>query len=122
MADTDPHLVAMVKGLAPYAPGAAGVVLSLLFAEGLTVRGKLATGFGGLAAVKWVAPALCVVVNPFVPGDSVPVEVANLVGFATGCFGMILMTGLAKALAKYASDPLKLVRMQLGPVSIGGGE
>lgn len=121
MADTDPNLVVVLKGLAPYAPGAAGVVISLMFGERLTLRGKVASGVGGLAAVKWVAPALCAGINPFLPGAHVPLEIANLVGFITGCFGMIILTGLATALAAYAKDPLKLVKVQLGPVSIGTG-
>lgn len=121
MAETDPHMAALLKGLAPYAPGVGGVVLSLLFGEKLTVRGKIVSGVGGLAAVKWVAPAICLGLNPFLPGPQIPIDLANMVGFLTGCFGMIVLSGFAQALATYARDPLKLVKVQLGPVSIGTG-
>ncbi len=46
-------------------------------------------------------------------------SLANLVGFCCGLFGMILLAGLAEALAKYSRDPLSLVRVQIGGATIG---
>ena len=122
MAEPDPQLAAVAKGLIPFAPGAAGALLSLAVAENLTIRGKLVSGFGGLASAIFVAPALCVLADPFLPGQGIPLPVANLVGFLCGTFGMIILAGLAKALAAYSSDPLKLVKVDLGAVKIGGGQ
>jgi len=122
MAETDPQLAAIAKGLLPLAPGAAGALLSLGVTENLTIRGKVLSGFGGLASAAFVAPALCVIVDPVLPGQGIPLAVANLVGFLCGTFGMIILAGLAKAVAIYSSDPLKLVKVDLGPVKIGGAE
>jgi hypothetical protein len=122
MAETDPQLAAIAKAILPLGPGAAGALLSLALAEQLTVRGKLLSALGGLAAAAFVAPAVTLMLNPFIPGESVPLAVANLVGFLSGTFGMIVLTGLAKALALYSSDPLKLVKVDLGAVKIGGGQ
>jgi hypothetical protein len=74
----------------------------------------------GLCAAQFIAPFLVDIVALFWPGDSVPVSVVSVIGFACGAFGMIILSGLAQAFAKYSKDPLSLVRVNVGPVSIGG--
>jgi len=108
-----------LKHLLPYAPGFAGALFSMAFAERLSIRGKLLSAAAGLASAFWLAPFICDVVDLWWPGEGVPVSLANVVGFTCGVFGMILLAGLAEALAKYSKDPLKLVRIKIGPVEIG---
>lgn len=123
MADPAPPpgvLIDLLKALTPYAPGFAGAVFSMAFGEKLTIRGKLLSAAAGVAAAWWVAPFLCDVIDLWWPGSGVPRSLANLVGFASGVFGMILLAGLAQALARYARDPLSLVRVQIGGFSFGG--
>jgi hypothetical protein len=123
----DPHppggpagFVDLLKALAPYAPGFAGAVFSMAFGEKLTIRGKLLSAALGIAAAWWLAPFVCDLIDwLWWPGEGVPVSLANLIGFACGLFGMILLAGLAQALAKYSKDPLALVRIQIGGASIG---
>lgn len=111
----------LLKALAPYAPGFAGAVFSMAFGEKLTLRGKLLSAGMGVASALWLAPFVCGLIDwLWWPGDGVPVIVANLVGFASGLFGMILLAGLAQALARYSKDPLSLVRIQIGGAIITG--
>lgn len=109
----------MLKALAPYAPGFAGAVFSMAFGEKLTIRGKLLSAMAGLASAWWVAPFLCDMLDFWWPGEGLPTSAANLIGFSCGVFGMILLAGLAQAIAKYSKDPLSLVRIQFGGASIG---
>lgn len=122
MAETPPGTGALadaLRQLMPYMPGFAGAVFSMAFGEKLTLRGKLLSAAAGVASAWWVAPFLCDVIDLFWPGEGVPRSLANLVGFASGVFGMILLAGLAQAIAKYSKDPLSLVRIQIGGASIG---
>ncbi len=113
-------LVDLLKSLAVYAPGMAGAVFSMAFGEKLTIRGKLLSAALGLASAWWLAPFICDLIDwIWWPGEGVPVSLANLVGFCCGLFGMILLAGLAEALAKYSRDPLSLVRVQIGGATIG---
>lgn len=48
-------------------------------------------------------------------------QLIGFVGFVSGTFGMVLLSGLAQALARYSRDPLSLVRIQVGGVTITGG-
>lgn len=126
MADPQPPggtagLFDLVKTIAPYAPGLAGAVFSMAFGEKLTLRGKLLSAGVGVASAWWLAPFICDVIDwLWWPGDGVPVTVANLIGFICGLFGMIVLAGLAQALARYSKDPLSLVRIQIGGATIGG--
>lgn len=125
MADNPPGgpagFLDLLKALAPYAPGLAGAVFSMAFGEKLTIRGKLLSAAVGVASAWWLAPFVCDVIDwMWWPGDGVPLTVANLIGFICGLFGMILLAGLAQALAKYSKDPLSLVRIQFGGTTIGG--
>lgn len=113
-------MVDVLKTLAPYAPGFAGAVFSMAFGERLTIRGKLLSAAGGLASAWFIAPFICDLVDLWWPGQGVPTSLANLIGFACGVFGMIVLTGLAQALARYSKDPLSLVRVQIGGAVIGG--
>lgn len=124
MADTPtPHsgVADLLRVIAPYAPVFGGAVLSMAFGERLTIRGKLLSASVGLAAALWVAPFLVDLLGLFWPGGSLPTSVVAVIGFACGAFGMILLSGLAQALARYSRDPLSLVRVQIGGVIITGG-
>lgn len=109
----------LIKILAPYAPGFAGAVFSMAFGEKLTLRGKVLSALVGLASAWWIAPFLCAVLDLWWPGAGLPIEAPPLIGFSCGVFGMIVLAGLAQALAKYSKDPLSLVRIQFGGASIG---
>lgn len=113
--------VELVRHVTPFLPGFAGAMLSMAFGQRLTVRGKLLSAAVGLACVTMIAPTLCEVANLFWPGDALPTAVVTTVGFVSGLFGMILLAGLAEAIAKYSRDPLKLVRIQIGGVTVSGG-
>ena len=125
MADTPPPsgaLVDFVRAIGPYVPGIAGAILSMAFGEKLTIRGKLLSVTVGMAAVLFVAPALVTVGGHFWPGGGpLPVQMVGFIGFVAGTFGMVLLSGLAQALARYSRDPLSLVRVQIGGVIITGG-
>lgn len=125
MAETpQPHgpLVDVARALAPFAPGVAGAVLGMMFAEGLTVRGKVLALVTGMASVIWIWPAALRLLSHYLFGGAeVWPELAGALGFIIGTFGMALLSGLAQAVAKYSRDPLKLVKIQAGPVTIGGG-
>ncbi|WP_292051622.1 MULTISPECIES: hypothetical protein [unclassified Brevundimonas] len=124
MAETPPPggaLADVVRMVLPFVPGAAGAVLGMVFGEGLTVRGRLVSIVTGLACVFWVAPAIVLAIEYFLfGGQPLPTQLTVLVGFLTGTFGMVTLSGLAQALARYSRDPLGLVRIQAGPVTIGG--
>ena len=121
MADTPAPaaLADALKHIMPYVPGFAGALFSMAFGENLTIRGKLFSACGGLASAYWVAPFICDVIDLWWPGDGTPTSVANVVGFTCGVFGMVFLAGLAEALARYSKDPLSLVRIKVGPVTIG---
>lgn len=123
MADTTPPspgaLTDALKLVAPYAPGFAGALFSMAFGEKLTIRGKLLSALAGLASAWWVAPFICDLLDLWWPGEGVPTSLANLIGFSCGVFGMILLAGLAQAIARYSKDPLSLVRIQVGGATIG---
>jgi hypothetical protein len=124
MADNsgDPHLLAALGKLTPYMPGVAGAVLSLAFGEKLTVRGKALSVLGGFFCALWLAPALVAGVGALWPWGKLPGEFVNAFAFLTGLLGMIALAGLAQAVAKYAGDPLKLIKFEVGGLRIGGGE
>lgn len=124
MADNsgDPQLIAVLGKLTPYAPGVAGAVLSLAFGEKLTVRGKALSVVGGLACALWLAPAIVAGLGAVWPWGKLPGEFVSAFAFLTGLFGMIVLAGLAQAAAKYAGDPLKLIKFEVGGLRIGGGE
>lgn len=123
----DPHapgtgaLADMLKHLAPYAPGLAGAVFSMAFGERLTIRGKALSAALGICSALWLAPLLCDVVSLWWPGDAPPRSLETFVGFVCGLFGMIALSALAQAIAKYLKDPLALVRVKIGPVDFGRG-
>lgn len=124
MAETPPPtgaLADLLRLVGPYVPGLAGAVLSMAFGDKLTFRGKLLSLLAGLAAVLWVAPLLVVLAGPIWPleGD-LPLQAVACISFLTGTFGMVVLSGLAQALAKYSQDPFGLVKFQAGGLSIGG--
>lgn len=125
MADTPPPsgaLVDFVRAVAPYVPGAAGALLGMAFASNLTFQGRLLALAAGVASVLWVAPALAFAVEHFVfGGDPLPAKLVGFVGFSAGIFGMALLSGLVQALARYARDPLGLVKIEFRGVTITGG-
>lgn len=122
MADNpgEPHLLAALSKIAPYMPGAAGALLSMAFGEKLTLHAKVMSLAVGISAVLWLAPALA---DGFLwfTGQKAPASIIALLGFSCGFFGMALFGGLAQALAKYAKDPLKLVKFEVGGLKVGGG-
>lgn len=122
MADNtgDPTLLAALSKLAPMTPGVAGAVLSLAFGEKLTVRGKALSVMIGLAAALWIAPAVIAILGAVWPWGKFPSELGNAITFLTGLMGMITLAGLAQAIGKYAGDPLKLIKFEMGGLRIGG--
>ncbi len=112
---------ALVKQLAPYAPGIAGAIISMAWGENLTLRGKALAAVVGVCAVLWVAPLLTAVATLAWPWGEFPKAGSEFVGFVTGVFGFVVLSGLAQAFARYASDPLRLVKIHLGGVTITGG-
>lgn len=124
MADTPPPsggLVDFVRTIAPYVPIVSGALLSMAFGERLTIRGKLLSAVGGLAAALVIAPASVDLLELLWPAIQLPTSIVSVIGFACGAFGMVLLSGLAQALARYSRDPLSLVRVQIGGVIITGG-
>lgn len=124
MADTPQPgtgLSELLRHFTPYAPIVAGAVMSMAFGERLTIRGKVLSAVVGLGAAFWIAPALCDVAALFWPGDALPTSIVAVIGLACGAFGMVILAGLAQALARYAKDPLSLVRVQIGGVIITAG-
>lgn len=113
-----PDIVAAVTKLTPYLPGVAGAVLSMAFGEGLKWQGKALTFFVGLV-VAFLLPPVIVEVGRAVAPVFFPPSMMALLGFTCGFFGMALFGGLYRAVGKYAGDPLKIIKIQVGPVSIG---
>lgn len=124
MADNpaDPHVVAVLHQMSPYAPGLAGAILSMAVGEKLTFRGRALAGIVGLTCVFWVAPFLSALTAIYWPAPTLPVAALNFIGFVTGVFGFTIMAGAMQALAKYVGDPLRLVKFQFGPFTVGGGQ
>jgi len=123
MADQPPEpVVAGIKLLASFGPGAAGTVLALMLAQNLTWRGVLVSAFAGLACVLLVAPALTVIAGEVWPWGNMPTAIVNLIGFICGLIGMAFTSGLVQAAAQYSKNPLAWVRVKLGPVEIGEPE
>ncbi len=124
MAETPPPTGALadfVRLIGPFVPGIAGAVLGMMFAEGLTVRGKLLSLATGLACVMWLWPSAVLVTEHYLfGGGRMWPSLAATMAFLIGTFGMTVMSGLAQALAKYSRDPFGLVRIQAGPFTIGG--
>jgi hypothetical protein len=115
----EPHVMAAVKLLASFGPGAAGTVLALMLAQNLTWRGVLVSAFAGLACVLLVAPALTIVAAATWPWGELPTAIVNLIGFVCGLLGMAVVSGLVQAAARYSKNPMAWVRVKLGPVEIG---
>lgn len=111
----------LVRLTAPYAPVVGGALLSMWLGEQLTVRGKALSAAVGLAMALWVAPWVVDLIALAWPGGSAPGSLAPVVGFACGVCGMTLLSGLLQAIARYSRDPLRLVRITVGPVTITGG-
>ncbi|MCY1649060.1 hypothetical protein OVA11_18970 [Caulobacter sp. SL161] len=122
MADNtgDPTLLAALSKLAPYAPGAAGAVLSMAYGDRLTLRAKALSLASGAAAVAWLAPLPIFLLNAKWPG--VGTAAGPFVGFACGFLGMALFGGLTQAVTKYAGDPFKLIKFEAGGLRIGGSD
>lgn len=111
----------LIKALAPYAPGVSGAMLGMMFAERLTVRGKLLAFATGVGCVLWVSPAVALILEHWMQGgEEFPAQIVSLIGFVTGVLGMGVLSGLAQAAAKYSRDPLALVRVEWGPFKAGG--
>ena len=119
---SDPQLLALLGKVAPMTPGVAGAVLSLAFGEKLTLRGKLLSVIIGLASALWIAPAILAVAGALWPWGKFPGELGNAVTFLTGLLGMIALAGFAQAVGKYAGDPLKLIKFEVGGLRIGGAQ
>lgn len=126
MAETPPTgagLADLVRVIGPFVPGMAGAVLGMAFGEGLTVRGKLLSLATGLACVLWLWPAAVMLVEHYLfAAKPMPSPLAGALAFLIGTFGMIVLSGLAQAAAKYSRDPLGLVKISAGPVTIGGAK
>lgn len=125
MADTPTPsgaLADFVRAVGPYVPGIAGALLGMAFGDRLTVRGRLLAVSAGVASVLWVAPAAVAAVEHFLFGGAgLDVRLVGFIGFTSGAFGLVLLSGLMQALARYSRDPLSLVRVQIGGVTITGG-
>lgn len=121
MADNpgEPLLAALLTKLGPYAPGAAGAVLSMGFGANLTLRAKAVSLAIGLSAAKWLSPVMVALLAWWAP--RLAESAVGLMGFACGFLGMALFSGLAQAIAKYAGDPLRLIKFEAGGLRIGGG-
>lgn len=123
MAETNPTgygLSDLVRVASPWVVPVSGAVLGMAFGEGLTVKGRILSLAMGLAAAIWLGPALVGTSASLWPWGQFPAEVGTAITFLTGLFGMVLLSGFAQALAKYSRDPFRLVRIQAGPVTIGG--
>jgi hypothetical protein len=117
----EPNLIATAKGALPYLPGLAGAALSMMYGEKLTVRGKVASLSIGIVCALFVAPGVNDIADLMWPGDGLPSGAAGLIGFACGLFGMTACSGLMVWVAKWAQNPLGMVKLKLGPLDIDGG-
>lgn len=115
----EPHVLAAIKLLASFGPGAAGTVLALMLAQNLTWRGVLVSAFAGLTSVLLIAPAMTIIASAFWPWGVMPVAIVNLIGFVCGLLGMAVVSGLVQAAAQYSKNPMAWVRIKVGPVEIG---
>lgn len=125
MADNPPPpsaLAEVVRLVGPFVPGMAGALLGMAFAVNLTVRGRILALAAGVASVLWLAPAAAFLIEHLLlAGQPLPARLLPFVGFSTGLFGMALLSGSVQAVARYASDPLSLVRIEFRGVTITGG-
>lgn len=117
----EPNLLALGKQAIPYLPGLAGAALSMMFGENLTVRGKALSLAIGIASALFVAPGAGDIVDLLWPGVGLPSGVPGLIGFASGLFGMTACAGLMQWVAKWAQNPLGMVKFKVGPLDIDGG-
>lgn len=116
MADqpVEPHLAAWLKLAAPYVPGFAGAVLALAFLEKLTPRGRMIAVAVGLGAASFLGPALGDLADLFWPG-AIPGNIRGAITFLTGLSAMSALPSLLGWIKRVAGDPLKLLRVQIGP-------
>ena len=117
----EPNLIAAAKQALPYLPGLAGAALSMMFGENLTVRGKVLSLSVGVASALFVAPGAAALIRLMWPGGALPPEMLSFVGFACGLFGMTACSGLMQWVAKWAQNPLGMVKFKIGPLDIDGG-
>lgn len=117
----DPNLGVILKQLAALAPGFAGVLVSLGWAENMTIRGRLTLVVGGLACA-WSMPPLIVKLVPTLwpPAATMTTEMAGVAGLLFGMLAMRALQSLATFLAAFFGDPFKLIKVSVGPVTMGG--
>ncbi|MDZ4052411.1 MAG: hypothetical protein U1A07_19140 [Phenylobacterium sp.] len=116
----EPSLLGVLKQALPYLPGLAGAALSMMFGENLTARGKAMSLAIGVASALFVAPGAAALLRLVWPGGVLPPEMLSFVGFACGLFGMTACAGLMQWVAKWARNPLGMVKFKLGPLDIDG--
>lgn len=123
MADTpgEPHLLAVLSKLAPYAPGLAGAFAGMVYGERLKPQGKLLNLMIGAGSALLGGPVIYDIGHAIAPAFFPPSSIA-LLGFVAGFFGMALFGGLYQAVAKYAGDPLKIIKFEAGGLKVGGGD
>lgn len=123
MADNpgEPHLLAALSKLAPYAPGFAGAIAGMAYGERLKPQGKVLTLLVGFLSALLGGPVIFDIGRAIAPAFFPP-SMAPLLGFMTGFFGMALFGGLYQAVAKYAGDPLKIIKFEAGGLKVGGGD
>jgi hypothetical protein len=123
MADNpgEPHLLAAFSKLAPYAPGVAGAIAGMAYGERLKPQGKALTLAIGLLSA-WLGGPVIFDIGRAVAPAFFPSSMAPLLGFMAGFFGMAMFGGLYQAVAKYAGDPLKIIKFEAGGLKVGGGD
>lgn len=114
----EPSLMAVISKITPFLPGVAGAIMAAAHGEKLKWHGKLLNFGLGLASAFLGAPVIMDIGRPIAPAFF-PASMATLLGFVCGYFGMAAFSGFYVAVAKYTRDPLKIIKVQLGPVSIG---
>lgn len=114
----EPQLLAALNKLLPYAPGVAGAVAGMAYGEKLKPQGKAITlGVGMLSA--WLCGPVIFDIGRAVAPAFFPLSAAPLLGFMAGFFGMALFGGLYQAVAKYAGDPLRIIKFEAGGLKVG---
>jgi hypothetical protein len=115
-------LADLLRLVGPYIPHAAGALMGMFLASKLTFRGRLLALAVGIVAAVFGTPMVVFLVEHFVfGGEPLREELKGFFGFTSGCFGMAFLSGAVQAVARYASDPLSLVRIEYKGVTITGG-
>lgn len=109
---SDPVLIGALKHVAPYIPGVAGAVLSLVWGERLSPWEKTGAIGVGLVMAFWGAPGVLEVMAIWWPALAHSTSVISMTGAMLGLFGMAIATTLRR-LITYVQ-----VKIELGPLKV----